>query len=827
MIQRVLEILFSLNRVSFTRHTRFGFGVDWKGWILPVAAVLVLVGWWSYQRQSVAKGRRLWLWLVRGLLLAVMFLLFCRPQLVLDREDRTRSVVAVWVDPSASMTLEDPYKDARMRDFVGALTQKTGTPPPGQTRLNRYQIAVGSLQDAEWLKSLAESQDVSIYSGSTHAQLLGTAHAPEQVKEIVGRLAAEKPTGETTDIPTVVQEILQSVQGTKVSALVLLTDGQTTEQGSRLDRAVAAAQRASAKVFALPLGQAQEPFNLKLTNLQVPEATFVRDPVAVKAKITGAGIDAATPVKVTLYRKEGEELSPLVSKEFTLDASKKQMDAELIFKPEKKNTGGDEKSEKFDLVAKVEAVGVTNTEELTLKDNEKTGHTSVLDAQINVLYVEGSPRWEFRYLKNELIRERTVNVSSLLLSADSDFPQEGDPRIVDREGREVFPGPITRFPESTEEMNKYDVLIIGDVEASYFSPSQQKLILDFVRQGGGGICWIAGPNFNPEFYKGTAMEPLMPVVPDEMDPRARVIAPVANEGFNFVLTAAGKESALFRFFDDAEQNARQISELPEMFWYKPVQGLKPAAEVLAVHPTHTQGGTPRPLIVAGRYGKGRTVFSAVCDTWRWRRYTGEPLFQSYWLQMCRLLYQGKALGQDHRIEMVAQSNSVEIGRPITVTMTVKDPSLAGQIPAKVPVMVMDKAGRALATMTLQRGNSAEGEQRLEGMTTASQVGELTLAVEPGLLPVEIPAIEMSVEPPQREFEASTADVESLGTLAGKTTGQVIPVYRAGELTKLVPDRSLPTLMSLSEDLWFKPIALVLVVGLATLEWLLRKRAGLI
>ena len=148
------------------------------------------------------------------------------------------------------------------------------------------------------------------------------------------------------------------------------------------------------------------------------------------------------------------------------------------------------------------------------------GSTTVRDAQINVLYVEANPRWEFRYLKNELIRERTVNVSALLLNADEDFAQEGDPPVI-KDGVELFPGPITRFPETQQELEKYQVLLIGDVEATYFTPTQQKLILDFVRQKGGGIGWIAGASWNPESYKGTPLEPLIPIIPDEIDPRRR------------------------------------------------------------------------------------------------------------------------------------------------------------------------------------------------------------------------------------------------------------------------------------------------------------------
>ena len=419
-------------------------------------------------------------------------------------------------------------------------------------------------------------------------------------------------------------------------------------------------------------------------------------------------------------------------------------------------------------------------------------------------------------------------MSTILLSADEDFAQDADPRVVDKDGRETFPGPLVRFPESPEELNKYDVLLIGDVEPTYFSPSQQRLIVDFVRKTGGGIGFIAGSGWNPEAYKGTPLDVLLPIVPDELDPRARVMAPADNAPFRPVLTAAGRESNLFRFFDDPEANIEQMANLPDLYWFKPVQGLKGSAEVLAVHPTRTQGGQPAPLIVTGRFGNGRTLFSGIDDTWRWRRYNGEPLFQSYWLQMCRLLYKNKALGQSKRLDLAVDAAKVEVGRPIKVSLSVKDPTLAGQVPAQVRVLITDKEGRALDSLTLQRENTgSDDEDTLEGMTTASQVGDVELTVQPGVLPIEVPPVEVSIEPPQREFAKVATDVESLTTLANKTSGAVIPLYRSGELAKQVPDRSIPVIDSQTEELWYKPFALVLMVGLATVEWLLRKSAGLI
>ncbi len=807
MFQQILNFLFSLDKVTFSAGTRFSFGIEYPMWILPAALVLAVFGYWSYRRQTTTPTRRRILGILRAATLVSCLLLFCRPMLVLDREEKSRSVVAVWVDTSMSMTLEDPYKDPLMRDYIKLAMTGAATRPAG-ARINRFDVALAGLGKAKWIRDLTETQNVAIFAGSNGARLVGIAHTPEQVTELLGKLGKEQATGESTDLPMVVQDILQNTQGERVSSIVLMSDGQTTEKGSRIDQAVDLAKRTNVKIFALPLGQAEEPLDLKLASLQIPENAFSKDPVALRFSLSGTGIEKPTPVKVTVYRVMDGAETPMMSKEFTLEPSKKSLEGEMMIKPEKK---GAEKRENVELVVRVEPV-TAGMEELNLKNNVEKGSTVLLDAKMSVLYVEGYPRWEYRYLKTELIREKTIDVSTLLLSADENFAQEGDL-------------PITRFPETEEELGKYDVLIIGDVEPAFFSTTQQKIIIDFVRKKGGGIAWIAGFQHNPESYKGTALEVLLPIVPDEIDPRARIMAASDNTAFNLTLTAAGKDSNLFRFFEDAETNLRQMTTLPEFYWFKPVQGSKPGSEVLAVHPTRTVAGQPLPMVVVGFYGEGRTLFSAVCDTWRWRRYNGEPLFQSYWLQMCRMLYQNKAMGQSKRIMMYADSARTEVGRSVHVSMDIKDQTLVAQIPSQVTVQVVDERGQPQESIVLNRLPGSQ--EKLEGIVTATTVGKFTLSIPAGTLPVDVAAYDLEITAPGREFERSTADIEGLTMVSVKTTGSLLPLYRGEELLKLIPDRSIPSLLSLSEELWSKPIALLLIVVLATWEWLYRKRAGLI
>ena len=238
-----------------------------------------------------------------------------------------------------------------------------------------------------------------------------------------------------------------------------------------------------------------------------------------------------------------------------------------------------------------------------------------------------------------------------------------------------------------------------------------------------------------------------------------------------------------------------------------------------------------------QFGAGPVVFAAYTDTWRWRRYTGEPLFQSYWLQLCRLLYTSKALGASKRLELGVQSNQVEIGNQIKATLTIKDTTLSGQVPAEVSAMLVDKQGRTVQTITLTRPTIAQDPsalEHLEGSAAAQQLGDFTLQIQPGAAPVEVTPVELSVEQPQREFQTVIADRASLESLA-KTAddgGELKPPYVYApydneDLKRQISDRSQTYPRTLSEELWNKPFAAILVVLLASIEWLVRKSAGLI
>jgi len=214
---------------------------------------------------------------------------------------------------------------------------------------------------------------------------------------------------------------------------------------------------------------------------------------------------------------------------------------------------------------------------------EKLVH--ILDAKpVKVLYIEGYPRYEYRFIKSLLEREavskqgnKSIQFRSLLLDADRDFS------IQDKSA-------IGEFP-SRDALNAFDVIILGDIDPKHekIGPRNLELLRDFVRERGGGMLFIAGEQNMPQsgarhpagrraaITWGGAGES------EDADEKAILAAGLTN-GYRPRLTAIGQQHPIFRFATDDGDNAAIWQELSPLYFaasgYKP----KPASEVLATHP---------------------------------------------------------------------------------------------------------------------------------------------------------------------------------------------------------------------------------------------------
>ncbi|MGC4032740.1 MAG: hypothetical protein QM754_13615 [Tepidisphaeraceae bacterium] len=787
-MQRLIEILLGLERGFLSRDGEFSlaFNPQWPGgdsigtgvWNAALIVLGIALVVYVYRRDGRSRGVRVGLATLRLLLIGLVIVLLNRPTVTLTQSRVEPSVLAIAVDDSLSMRVPDVEE--------------------GDHRVPRLEAVTRLLsdRDAAVVKALAGRHQLKWYKFDADAAAL-----PASTTQPVPKVEA---TGGNTQVATSVRTILRDLQGQRLAGVVVLTDGRDMPQQS-LAAAIDEVKDYGAPVYAVPVGSDGPPRNVEVQSVSVEDAVFAGEIANVKASIKAVGMNGQ-PVVVRLKDKatgkpiidaEGKPVERVFTPENDAPG-----DVELLFTPKDAGT--------LNLVVEVEP----QNGEIDSDDNVREVVVSVMDAKINVLYVDGYPRWDYRYLKTEMIRDKTVNISCLLLSADSSFRQEGDK-------------PITRFPETPAEMLEYDVVLIGDVDPRELTDNQTQLIADFVSRRAGGFGMVAGPLYSPAAWKGTPIEAVLPVditrsAVEDWGVNGGTIA----EGFRPIVTKAGTESGLFRFLPDKQENEKYLAESWQpLFWYARGVSAKPGVgEVFAEHPTDMgPDGRKAPILVAGRYGAGRTSFLAVDDSWRWRFYHGESVFDSYWVQQLRFLARGRKLGQ-RRLTLASQRPVYDLGQQVRLTLRVIDPQLQTQLPPQMSVKLLAADGKQVRQETLVKQDGADS---YTSSFLADRLGKFTVNL-PGPVPgVDDLSLPIEVAVPKLELSSPQVDRTTLGRLASETGGRLIELSDAARKLAEIPtaERRVPVISN--QAIWNAPIALLMFVVVLTAEWVLRKWFGMV
>jgi hypothetical protein len=563
--------------------------------------------------------------------------------------------------------------------------------------------------------------------------------------------------------------------------------------------AIAAAAALHAPIHTLAVGSAVGHCDVRVGPTVADAPVFVRDVLAVRTRVTASGL--TEPTRVTVNLAEPDSRVPLTGTTVDLGPEAPARDVELLARV-------DQPGER---TFHIEAVPVPGEDRID--NNRNTITASVLGEAIRVLYVEGYPRFEYRYLKNIFRRERTIRVSCLLLSADRAFAQEGDE-------------PIRRFPETAEELNAYDIVLFGDVDpAGYWLGEQRaRLLVDFVGRRGGGFGLIAGERFAPQAYFGT---PLASLIPVRIDTNAS--AAVASEPFAMQLTAEGRRSRLFRFEADSSQIGATIEALPGMFWFAATGGPKPGAEALATHPAAQTGGEPLPLVVLGRYGAGIVLFQAVDETWRWRRFrgpAGAAVHHFFWVQLVRTLYGSGHSGEDSRLAVRCDRPTSPLGEAVRVGVKVFDAALLGRLEQQLTLVVTGDDTAPVARIRAERLGPRSSSFQASWLPPRAGRFEVRVADVKPPADRRAPSAQIRVEDVSVETQELAADPAALARLARRTGGKTVPLHGIQRLFEAVEDRSVRIPDDVQEPLWRTKLVWLTFMVLIATEWTVRKASGL-
>ncbi len=689
----------------------------WPPWLTLIAAVLSIAFVAGiYLREGAAVSRRYRLMLAGVRLLLLMIVALMIAQLSLSVKRTGLPSLAVVIDDSQSMTVADRYDDKSAKNMrmrmknagLGSFAEsRKGEVPaesggmPGSARpsadrqeprplgaeFRRFQLAQTLLleRDAALLRGIGESYKLRAFflTGPKVSQA-------EDVKGIVAEIRKSQAAGEITRLGAGMRDVLDDLRGSVPAAIVLLTDGVNTD-GPPLSEGAASAQRRGVPLFCVGLGSEQPTRDLRLSDLLVEDVVFVGDVVPFECKLTAVGFQGAK-VNVTLHEKGKTET--LAKAEVTVGPDEQPQPIRLIYRPEQPG--------RFEYVVEVEP----QAGELQADNNRQLHAVEVRREKIRVLLAEAYPSFEYRYLRNMLERDETIELHTVLQEADLEHAEQEK-------------AALRVFPERKEELFSYDVIILGDVNPALLGAAAQQTLADFVDQPGkgGAIIMIAGPQYMPLAYRDSPLAKLMPFDPGGA--RLPDLNASLSEGFPVQPTDLGAALPPMQLGDTPEESLAIWEHLPPLYWLMEVPELKPAARVLAEDPNRVSPDGRKPPVIMMQYvGAGKVLFHATDETWRWRYRVGDVYFARYWIQMIRYLSRSKLAESGQGAVLSTDRREYVQGEPVRLRVRFADERLAPAEDEGVTVIV-EQAGRQTRKIALRRSS---GRGIFEGLLSRPMPG---------------------------------------------------------------------------------------------------------
>ena len=767
-----------------------------EAWVIALVLLplVLLVSWAAYAREPLSGTLRVVLSGLRFLALTLVLLVLFRPVLVERNEEVRPAEVLVLLDDSASMQRQDAY--------LGDETSRTALAP----------LVAGPLQDSSRIDLARAAVEARLLphleQGDYEPRLVRFAERATPLSD----LAELSGRGRGTHLGDALQEALALARGRHVTDVVLVSDGRSNGGTSPLD-AARASGAAGIPVHTVVVGDARPERNVRVELVEVPEEVLEGDEIALAVRVAGRGLEPGTEARVLLEELLPDGSARLVAEESAVPDEGGEL--ERFLAPAEAPRPG-EPVRRFRV--SVQPV----PEETLLDDNQVEVSVRVDPAQIRVLYIDGYPRWEYRFLKELLKRaDENISVQLYLLSATPDFLQEHSPGLPS----------LSEVPTDRKTLlENYDVILLGDVNPDAISPDPARCeefrasLLEFVERG-GGVLFLAGEYENPRSFLDTELEDLMPVVLDSTS--GLPYQGDTSLEFKPTLEEPSQPHPIVRLHPDLELN-RVLWEEPRglrgHYWYSAVGRARPGSQVLLRHPTESGPHGRHPLLVTGYYPSGRTLFLALDSTWMWRYRFGDRYHGRFWRNAIRWLALGRLKSGDRRYTLDSLRARYGLDERVTLEARVLDEDFRPSDRAQQELVVEDESGeRRELDAALVPGREGVYRTSFE----AGRPGLYRAWIEVG--GEAIAETEFEVLLPSRENADPTPDPAAMASMASLSDGRAVTLGTLEELLAELPggeERREP-ISSRLDDAWDTPWTLVALLLLLGSEWVLRKRNQLV
>ena len=754
----MFEFLFKYPPTVFAKGS-FVLLSQWPVWTLALLLLIAAagLGWviWSRRRAiapTMRGPRSAVVWILQSLLVCLLLFLLWQPALSIATLRPQQNIVAVVIDDSKSMaTGEDGHsrKDQVLATLNGGL-----------------------------LKSLKSKFQVRLYRLGDHLERI----------ESPDKLTASLP---ATHIGEGLKEVLADSATLPIGAVVLMSDGADNSGGIDLDT-ISDIKRQRIPIHTVGFGRERMAHDIEVTDVQLPSRSLAKSRLQAQVTFHQWGL-------------KGEKARLVVR-----DSGKILTERDIVL-------GGDGAAQTETVLFNAGEAGVKNLQfaidalpqEENKNNNALTRVLYVDNATPKILYMEGEPRWDFKFIRRAVEDDKSISLYTVVRTTQNKLYVQvpnGAPAGELKDG----------FPTKVDDLFSYQGIILGTIEANYFTPAQQDLIQQFVDRRGGGLLFLGGRvSLADGGYEKPPFSDLLPVrLPDHKNTFHRDPATVS-------LTPAGRDSLITRIEDNPDANVERWKKLPYLMDFQEAGQPKPGALVLA---EMTASGTKLPLLITQKYGRGRTAVFATGGDWRWQMLqpVQDMSHEVFWRQMMRWLVSDTP---NRVVTSVTRPVLYDDGH-VHLRAEVRDTTYLPTSDALVQARIVGPDGSSqsvdLHPDSLEQGvYTADWDAGQAG----SYVAEITATRAQQELGRDV--ITFRREDGVAENFHLEQNRDLLEKLSSQTGGKY---YRPDQVSRLGEDISYSDAgitVRETRDLWDMPIVFFLVLLLCCTEWVLRRKWGVV
>lgn len=771
----------------------------WPLWLIAsviAATVELILFLYRYEAGAVTPGRARCIIGLRLLALAVLVWILIEPVWVRKTQREIQREVVVVMDDSGSMHLKDDGTEA-----------------------TRIAIGEAALTKSKIVENLRKTMRVRVVRAARSVQAEG-----EKVAD---------GWGDSTDLAAALDTVLEQVSPDELAGVILVSDGRH----NRPDRVEDVTRRfgiLDAPIGLVAVGSEEPPKDAAILSVRAPEAIHLGDRMRVSAELKFDGYKGQT---AKVYLRQGDKI--LERREIAIPQDHHREEIHFAQIPEK---GG----------VNDYRVEIDELDGERFKENNRWDfETSITDAKTNVLIVEAYPRWEFRYLRNLFYgRDKSVQLQYVLMHPDQ-ISNQANPAIPASASRPFGDALATRLPASEQEWRKFDVIILGDIDAKVIDDATWKIISRCVNERAALLVMIAGPRAMPHAIDSETGRAL---VPAEMDFNHRNYFNEGGQEFRFHLTPEGDRHPVTQQGGGSSANERIWSEFPTLKWRHPVTGLKEGAEVLLTatdidtNPVvatsadlndaldamakRREREAKTALLVTRQTGKGKVALLLTDRTWRLREGAGDLYHHQFWGNLVRWGAGPVLRSGGSRARLGTDQLTYTPDDHVMVTARLRDTNLNPVDDTVVAEVVSD--GKVISTVPLTAVKDSNGlyEASLERFTKSGKYDVRLRGDKANSLIREDGAKELTTRfhvvgsRGPVELAETTLNRPLLETIASLSGGVVVTPDKMGELATLfLTDKNKRDEVRES-SLWDNGWVLALLTILLGSEWVIRRVGGL-